>query len=154
VNVMRWSAVVMMGAVALAGCNGGNDAERQPLDRDAMAEARAGWTPEYGELVDRGNTAYRDGRYDEAADAYYEATALNPDVAAGWFGVHMAELARGNQDEADEALLRAEALTPGLGMGHPGMPGDSPHDGMMMPPQSDLPPGHPTVPQQDDGSSY
>lgn len=146
--------MVMVGVLALAGCNDGNDAERQPLGQDpAMTEARAGWTPEYGELVDDGNVAYREGRYDDAADAYYKATELNPDVAAGWFGVHMAELARGNQAEADEALTRAEALTPGLGMGHPGMQeGDSPHGGMMMPPQGELPPGHPMAPPQDDAS--
>lgn len=153
-SVMRWSAVVMVGVVALAACNDrGEDAQTQ-LDNDAMAEARTGWTPEFGELVDEGNAAYREGRYDDAAEAYHGATEMNPDVAAAWFGLHMAESARGNQEEADEALMRAEALTPGLGVGHPDMPaGDSPHDGMMMPPQGELPEGHPTLPQQDDGAS-
>jgi tetratricopeptide (TPR) repeat protein len=155
VSVMRWSAVVMVAVVALVACNDRGETDRVPLDRDAMAEARTGWSPEFGELIDNGNTAYRQGRYDDAAEAYRRATDLNPDVAAGWFGLHMAEMARGNEEAADEALMRAEALTPGLGGGHPTMPeGDSPHGGMMMPPHGEMPPGHPTRPQQDEGAGY
>jgi hypothetical protein len=54
-------------------------------------------------------------------------------VAAGWFGLHMAEAARGNQEAADSALNQAEALTPGLGAGHPGAPGDTAGPGMELP---------------------
>jgi tetratricopeptide (TPR) repeat protein len=132
-------AVVLVGLAGLAACDGRNDdAERIPLNGDdAMAEARAGWSSEYGALIDGGNSSYRAGDYDEAAETFRRATELEPQIAAGWFGLHMSETARGNQEAATEALNQAEALTPGLGAGHPGGPGDTAGPGM------ELPPGHP-----------
>jgi tetratricopeptide (TPR) repeat protein len=144
VNGMKWMMVVALaGSIGLAACDGRDDQDRVPLNSDpAMQEARAGWSAEYGALIDDGNAAYRAGRYDEAAVAFRNATEEEPQIAAGWFGLHMSELARGDQEAASQALTRAEALTPGLGGGHPTSPGDSPH------PSMDLPPGHPTMPGQ------
>jgi tetratricopeptide (TPR) repeat protein len=142
----RHLVVVVMATVAgLGACDRGDDQDRIPLDAgNGMAEARAGWSAEFGAAIDSGNAAYREGRWDDAADHFRQATELEPQVAAAWFGLHMAESARGNDDEAFEALQRAEALTPGLGGGHPRMPDDSPHGGLS-PHEMDLPPGHPTT---------
>jgi hypothetical protein len=148
----KWMvAVVVAGLTGIAACDGrGDDQDRIPLDAgDGMAEARLGWSPEFEAAIDSGNAAYRVGRYDEAADSFRQATELEPQIAAAWFGLHMAESARGNEDEAFEALQRAEALTPGLGGGHPRMPDDSPHGGLSPHPM-ELPPGHPTT-SPDDG---
>jgi tetratricopeptide (TPR) repeat protein len=134
----RWMAVVAVAAgMALsAACDGrGEDPDRMPLGGEGMEQARAGWSEELEGSIDRGNAAYRDGRYDDAAAYYRQATETAPQVAAGWFGLHMAELARGNHEAAQAALEQAEALTPGLGGGHPVAPDDSP--------VMELPPGHP-----------
>ncbi len=147
---MRWTVVVLAVSMAgLAACNGQEQDERVRLDADpAMQEARAGWTEDYGALIDEGNAAYRAGRYDEAAEAFRNATEEEPQVGAGWFGLHMAELARGNHEEAQQALEQAEALTPGLGRGHPTPGQDEPH------PEMELPPGHPTMPDQSQDPPY
>jgi tetratricopeptide (TPR) repeat protein len=135
----KWLMVVAVaGLTALAGCDRGGDEDAMDFNGDAMEEARAGWPADLRAKVDSGNVAYREGRYDDAAAIYRRATDAHPDVAAGWFGLHMAEAARGNDAAADSARLRAEALTPGLGMGHPQTPaGDSPMGAM--------PPGHPPI---------
>jgi tetratricopeptide (TPR) repeat protein len=143
----RCMVVAVLAALAgLTACDGRNDdQDRVRLDAgDGMAEARAGWSPAFEAAIDSGNAAYREGRWDDAADHFRQATELEPQVAAAWFGLHMAESARGNEAEAFEALQRAEALTPGLGGGHPRMPDDSPHGGLS-PHDMDLPPGHPTM---------
>lgn len=130
----RTAAALALALATLVGCNGGNGDDLE-MDRDGMTEARAGWPAGLSERMDSGNVAYRAGRYDEAAEVFRRATDQAPDVAATWFGLHMAESARGNEAAADSALMQAEALTPGLGQGHPGMePGEG------------LPPGHPTMP--------
>jgi tetratricopeptide (TPR) repeat protein len=130
------AVAVGLGAIVTA-CDRDDDTDRVRLDNDeAMEQARAGWPEGLGRLVDRGNTAYREGRYDDAADTFREATELAPDVAAGWFGLHMAESARGNHEAADSARMQAEALTPGLGAGHPRTPIDD---------AGELPEGHPPI---------
>jgi tetratricopeptide (TPR) repeat protein len=138
-------AVALTATMGLAACDRDQDrGESLRANDDAMAEARAGWPEGLGTLIDRGNTQYREGRYDDAAETFREATELAPDVAAGWFGLHMAESARGNEEAADEARMRAEALTPGLGVGHPRGP-------MGEMPEGELPPGHPTMQQMPEG---
>jgi tetratricopeptide (TPR) repeat protein len=133
----KWTwAVLTAGLVALAACGRADDGAEWDPD---MEQARAGWPEALSAQIDSGNTAYRAGRYDDAARYYRLAAEQNPDVGAAWFGLHMAERARGDSAAAAEALHHAEALTPGLGFGHPGpgdghdMEGMSPH-GMGMPP--------------------
>jgi tetratricopeptide (TPR) repeat protein len=134
----KWLVVAAVaGLTLLAGCDRGEE-QGMEFNGDAMEEARAGWPADLRARVDSGNVAYREGRYDDAADVYRRATEAHPDVAAGWFGLHMAETARGNHEAADSARLRAETLTPGLGMGHPQTPaGDSP--------MGEMPSGHPPI---------
>ena len=47
------------------------------------------------------------------------AVELNPDAAAAWFGVYMAEKALGNEEAAAEALERAQDVQPGATLLHP-----------------------------------
>jgi len=136
----NWMLAALLAVVpAMAACDR-DDAEAGP-GMDAMEQARTGWSEQLRARIDSGNVAYREGRYDDAAELFRRAADHDPQIAAPWFGLHMAESARGNQAAADSALMQADALTPGLGAGHPQeMPGD------MMPPAGDLPPGHPTLP--------
>ncbi len=143
---MRKRTLAMLVAVlpAIAACDRA-EPDAQP-DMDAMEQARAGWSDQLRATIDSGNVAYREGRYDDAAQLFRRAADRDPDIAAPWFGLHMAESARGNQAAADSALMQADALTPGLGAGHPQqMPMDESPQGPM-PPADALPPGHPPVP--------
>lgn len=142
----KWTLAVLMAVLpAMAACDR-DEADTDP-GVDAMEQARVGWSGQLRARIDSGNVAYREGRYDEAAELFRRAAEHDPQIAAPWFGLHMAESARGNQVAADSALMRADALTPGLGAGHPQeMPmGDTPH-GEMLPPAGELPPGHPPRP--------
>jgi tetratricopeptide (TPR) repeat protein len=136
---MKWLVVPMVaGLTVFAGCDRAQDDNAMDFNGDGMEQARAGWPAELSARIDSGNVAYREGRYDDAAEIYRSATELSPDVAAGWFGLHMAEAARGNDAAADSARMMAESLTPGLGMGHPQTPmGDAP--------AGDMPAGHPPI---------
>jgi Flp pilus assembly protein TadD len=138
IRTKQLTAILMAILAATAACDRGAD-DDATFDVDAMEQARAGWPEDLSARIDSGNVAYREGRYDEAAAVFRRATEEAPDVAATWFGLHMAESARGNQAAADSALLQAEALTPGLGRGHPMSPVDEAPDG------DALPPGHPPI---------
>jgi tetratricopeptide (TPR) repeat protein len=134
----RTVVVIMAGLVGLAACDGRDDGEQMRLGDDAMEQARSGWPAALGARIDSGNAAYRAGDYDAAAAVYRRAAEQHPDVAATWFGLNMAEAARGNHEAADSARMRAEALTPGLGGGHPASP-------MGELPAGEVPPGHPPL---------
>src|SRR5690554_366966 len=116
---------------------GGEDVDR----------ARVDWPAGLSETMDRANLAYREGRYDEAADLFREAADAHPDIGSAWFGLYMAEHARGNMQAADSALARAESLTPGLNRSH----AEAMREGMggMPPTGQGMPPGHPQLPSAD-----
>jgi tetratricopeptide (TPR) repeat protein len=149
VNRTRMLLVAMAAVVGLTACNDRDEAEQTRLGADPMEEARAGWPEDLRARIDSGNAAYRAGQYDEAAAVYRRATERHPDVSAAWFGLHMAEAARGNDAAADSARMRAEGLTPGLGGGHPSSPTGELPDGELPaghpPVNGDLPAGHPPV---------
>jgi Flp pilus assembly protein TadD len=134
VNSRMIVAVLATGAV-LAGCR----QDRIPADQRTdtitprtMEEARSGWPEGLGELIDGGNAAYSAGNFEEANALYRRAAQLAPEVTASWFGIYMAEHARGNIAAADSAMARAQELAPGASLIHTA-PGDTPG----------LPPGHP-----------
>jgi Flp pilus assembly protein TadD len=126
--------------VLLGGCR----QDRAPADQRTdtitprtMEEARAGWPEGLSELIDNANAEYSAGNFEEASRLYREASRLAPDVTASWFGIYMAEHARGNIAAADSAMMRAQELAPGASLIHGG-PGD-PHGDL----GDTLPPGHP-----------
>lgn len=128
-----------MALLPLVGCGGSNG--------DAPGAQSGGQvsnplSAEAQDLVNQGNLAQREGRYEEALDLFTQALELQPDHPVPQFGSLMAATAVG-----DTALVRTmrenlavtgpellEMLGPGGAMG------GSPHD-----PSSTMPPGHPDI---------
>ena len=102
----------------LCACSGakedGNDAA---ANSEAAAEAQPTLPPAFQALLDSGNAAYRAEDYARARTHYTRAVQLDSTVAAGWFGLYMAEQKAGNAAEADRAMKRAQAISPSLGGG-------------------------------------
>ncbi|NJD19814.1 MAG: tetratricopeptide repeat protein [Gemmatimonadetes bacterium] len=69
--------------------------------------------------LDSGSAAFRADDFAGALAHYTKATELAPDLAAGWFGVFMAQEALGNPQAAQEALAKTQALEPGTSLVHP-----------------------------------
>lgn len=118
---------------ALAAC-GGEEGERVELGEQQQAtreNARSTWSPELTAQVDSANAAYAAGDFDTAAEVFTAVTEEHPDMGVAWFGLYMAEKARGNTEAADAALAKVNELSPELAPAH-----DS--GGMTMPP------GHPS----------
>lgn len=105
------TAALLLAAVAWS-CSG-PPAERAASagdDADVATELARDVSPEVAELLDAGNSAYAAGDYEGARLRYREATDLEPDLAAAWFGVYMAERALGDLEAAREALSRVDEL--------------------------------------------
>lgn len=84
--------------------------------------------------LDSGNVAYRARDYRAALAHYRKATERTPGLAAGWFGIYMAQNALGDKAGADSAMRMVQSIAPGTMGGHPaGTSGGS------------LPAGHPAV---------
>ena len=111
-------AVLILLALLVAACTP-EDQETGSIRGEDVRQARQDLPPEVVAAIDSGNAAYRRGEYREALEAYRHAVAQEEDVAAGWFGVYMAELALGNTEAADSALERARTLQPGATLIHP-----------------------------------
>ena len=101
-------------AMASGAACGGEDEGAIRFEGEQIEQARRGWAPGLVAVVDSGNAAYRAGDYDEAARIFRGGTERFPHQGAPWFGLYMAEHARGNIAAADSALARSEALTPSL----------------------------------------
>jgi tetratricopeptide (TPR) repeat protein len=94
--------------------------QRQPRDDQQtgsvsaadLQRAREQLSPEVRGALDSGNEAYREGRYLEAREHYQQAVQRDPEAAAGWFGLYMAELALGNAEAAEAAIRRAREAAP------------------------------------------
>gem|GEM_PF-1559885 len=118
-NTYRVVAFVLI-ALALTGCRREDDQRTDTIDIETMRQAREALDPAALERIDAGNTAYREGRYQEALADYREAARLEPGAAAAWFGVYMAELALGNAEAAENALRRARESAPRASLVEPG----------------------------------
>ena len=128
---MRACWTVIVACAALTACGGGQEEDEAIRFGGAeVDEARSGWPAELVALVDSGNAAYRTGNYDDAARHFRRGTAEFPHQGATWFGLYMAEHARGNMVAADSALGRAEALTPSAPEGFGTERELIPHDSM------------------------
>lgn len=107
--------------VGTAGC--GSEPEPPPQTPAeapvVVVEERAGLSEEFLAVLDSGSEAFRADDYQASLAHYTRATELDPEVAAGWFGVYMAHQALGNAEAAAEALERARALDAGADMIHP-----------------------------------
>jgi hypothetical protein len=109
--------------VALGACRDDGPPGDQRTDTvtpQTMEQARANWPAGLSEVIDSANAAYSAGDYDEAVRLYRSGSELAPDVTATWFGIYMAEHARGNVAAADSAMARAQSLAPGASLIHGG----------------------------------
>jgi tetratricopeptide (TPR) repeat protein len=117
--------LALAGAAALSACRQDpGDQRTETVTPRTMEQARANWPEGLAAAVDSGNAAYSAGDYEEATAQYRRATEIAPDVTAGWFGIYMAEHARGNIAAADSAMQRARQLSPEASLIH-GAPGDT-----------------------------
>lgn len=115
-------AAATLGTAILTGCDPGADQETGSVTRESVREARGAMDPAIAAALDSGNAAYRAGDYDEALRRYREAVRGDEELAAAWFGVSMAEAARGNIAAADSAMQRARELAPRATLIRPEVP--------------------------------
>jgi tetratricopeptide (TPR) repeat protein len=105
--------VVVLAALVAACQNPPRDDQRTgSVDPDDIRRARTQLAPEVRTHLDNGNEAYRQGEYEAAKRHYEEAVRLDANVAAGWFGIYMAEMALGNIEAANTAIDRARDAAP------------------------------------------
>jgi len=97
---------------------GGPSGQPPAAARAPGLRGRAGLTAEIGAQIDSGNAAYRAKDFEEALRHYRTVTELDEGIAAGWFGVYMAEKELGHDDEATSALERARRAAPAVGAAH------------------------------------
>lgn len=111
-----WTTTITAALLAIIlGCSA-DDADRSRLgETDPAAEIPAHVQAQ----LDSGTAAFRAGDIDGANSHYRRATELGPDIAAGWYGVFMAERALGNEAAADSARLEAHRRAPSAALDHP-----------------------------------
>lgn len=110
--------MMMLALAAAAGCRP-EDQRTDSIDPFEAMQRRENFPPGVAERLDSANAAFRADRHQDALDHYTAVTELAPDVAAGWFGVYMAQHALGNETAAREALERAQTSVPGATLLHP-----------------------------------
>jgi tetratricopeptide (TPR) repeat protein len=129
----RTSVTVLAIALAFPACDRPDDQRADSItDRDVM-QARERLDPAVTAALDSGNVAYRERDYQRALDHYHAAVAMHEELAAGWFGIYMAQLALGNADAAEAAMAQARAHAPGASLIQPD-------------PDLGVPAGHPALP--------
>jgi tetratricopeptide (TPR) repeat protein len=102
----------------LAAC-GAEDQRTDTVTGESFRQAAARMGPEVQAQLDSGNAAIREEDPETALRHYRRAVEIDDGVAAAWFGVYMAELARGNGEAAAEALERARRAAPGASLIEP-----------------------------------
>jgi tetratricopeptide (TPR) repeat protein len=118
------AVIILAAAVTACGGQARDDQLTGDMTAESIQQARATWSAELSALIDSGNAAYSAQDYEAASSLYRRAAALEPDVTATWFGIYMAEHARGNIAAADSAMARAQQLSPEASIIH-GTPDDT-----------------------------
>ena len=115
---MRNRLILLTAALMMAGCR--PETQRtDSVDPNAGVEDRASWDARMVEHLDAGNAAIRADSFAVARTHFVQATEIEPDVAAAWFGLYMAENGLGNTEAAQAALDRAQGLAAGATLIHP-----------------------------------
>jgi hypothetical protein len=133
----RFLLLAVTAILTASACRGEDDQRTDTItDRDVQA-ARDQIDPAVLEALDSGNTAYRERDYRRALGHYQAAVDRDETVAAGWFGIYMAQLALGNAEAAEAAMVQARNHAPGASLiqpdadlpapaGHPALPDTQP----------------------------
>ena len=110
--------MIVLALAAAASCRP-DDQRTDTMDPQEALQARESLAPEVVAHLDSGSAAFRADDVEGARDHYLMATQIDPEAAAAWFGVYMAEKALGNAEAAAEALERAQDVQPGATLIHP-----------------------------------
>ena len=116
---MRTSALALVLLLALSACGRPDDQTTESIDSTDVREARTEPPRALVAQLDSGNTAYKAKDWERALRHYRAVTQMDEDMPAGWFGIYMTEMARGNAPAADSALRRAQKHAPGATLIHP-----------------------------------
>jgi tetratricopeptide (TPR) repeat protein len=116
VRVLKTALLVPL---LLAACDRPDDQRTGTIGEREVREARAQLDPAVTAELDSGNAAYRERDYQRALEHYQAAVQMNEELAAGWFGIYMAQLALGNAEAAEAAMEQARIRAPGATMMHP-----------------------------------
>jgi tetratricopeptide (TPR) repeat protein len=96
-----------------------DDQRTDTMDPSEAMQVRENWPPEVVAQLDSGSAAFRADDHQAALAHYTRVTETAPDIAAGWFGVYMAQHALGNTEAAMAAYQRAQGIVPGATLIHP-----------------------------------
>jgi thioredoxin-like negative regulator of GroEL len=109
---VRITPGLVAGMILLAGCERPDDQRTDTItDRDVRA-AREQLAPAVAAALDSGNAAYRARDYQRALQHYNAVVQADERLAAGWFGIYMAQLAMGNVEAAEAAMAQARIHAP------------------------------------------
>jgi tetratricopeptide (TPR) repeat protein len=109
----------LLAVLTLIACQRDDDQRTDTIhDQDVLA-ARAALSPAVVAELDDGNAAYRDRDYERALQHFQAAVDMNETLAAGWFGIYMAQLALGNPEAAEAAMQHVRTHAPGATLIHP-----------------------------------
>jgi len=122
--MLRKVSVVLFAAMLAAGCRD-DDQRTDSADPAAAMQLRANWSPEAVAHLDAGNEAIRADSFDVARIHFLAVTVAEPEIAAGWFGLYLAEQGLGDGEAAGAALERARELAVGANLIHPNEGGGS-----------------------------
>jgi hypothetical protein len=107
----RPSRLILLAAIAAAGCTGHRDAQQVPPATAVVADSARAVAQAHGLIgpaaraaLDRGNGLFRKKAYDAALAEYRAAAALAPQHAAPLYGIYMVARATNNSAMADSAL--------------------------------------------------
>ena len=104
----------------LASCRKpGDDQTTESIGKEDIRKARTDPPAALVAQLDSGNAAYKVKDYERALRHYRAVTRMDEEMPAGWFGIYMTEMARGNAPAADSALERAQKRAPGASLIHP-----------------------------------
>lgn len=104
--------------VVFAACRP-DDQRTDSVDPVAARQERESWDPAMAAQLDSGNVAIRADEHATAREHFVRVTEMAPDVAAGWFGLYLAEQGLGDADAAQAALERARSIASGATLIHP-----------------------------------
>jgi tetratricopeptide (TPR) repeat protein len=110
--------VTVLALAALVSCRP-EDQRTDSIDLEEAMQERADLAPAVAAHLDSGSVLFRADDHEAALEHYRMAVEIDPDAAAAWFGVYMAETALGNVEAATEALERAQREVPGATLIHP-----------------------------------
>ena len=112
------AALILLASLSLPGCRP-DDQRTDSVDPVAARQERESWDPAMTAQLDSGNAAIRADDFDAARRHFLVVTEMAPDIAAGWFGLYLAEQGRGDESAAMAALERARGIASGASLIHP-----------------------------------